>query len=74
MEYKLMSVRDEQKSIIETILTNRGIPLQEVDHYLHTTDDDILNPELLDNMKEGIMMLTQHIVDGDGILVRVDRI
>lgn len=32
-------------STIEQILTNRGIPLNEITHYLNTTDADIAPPE-----------------------------
>ena len=53
-------------------MTNRGIPLAEINHYLNTTDDDILDPKLFDNMKDGAKMLIKHISNRDKILVIVD--
>jgi len=32
---------------MEQILTNRNIPLNEIDHYLNTADTDINPPEAL---------------------------
>jgi hypothetical protein len=31
-------------SMVEQVLTNRGINLADVKHYLNTSDADILNP------------------------------
>ena len=41
MKYKLINPINPKYSTIETILTNRHIPLAEVAHYLNTTDEDI---------------------------------
>ena len=38
-------------SPIEQILNNRGI--KNIYHYLHTTDDDILDPSTIMNIKNG---------------------
>lgn len=46
MKYKLINPINPKYSTIETVLTNRHIPLAEVSHYLHTTDDDINKPEM----------------------------
>lgn len=54
------------------VLTNRGIPLQDIDHYLHTTKDDLLDPLLLDRINEGAQMLIKHIVNEDRIYILVD--
>ena len=47
MKYKLIKPINDNYSTIEQILINRGIQLNEVYHYLHTTDNDINPPELL---------------------------
>lgn len=51
MKYKLIKPINDNYSTIEQILTNRGIQLNEVYHYLHTTDNDINPPELLGEQK-----------------------
>ena len=45
MRYQLINPINPKYSTIETILTNRHIPLAEVAHYLNTTDEDINKPE-----------------------------
>ena len=57
---------------VERVLTNRGIPLNEINHYLNTTDGDILSPSLIANMKEGAVMLVQHISQNDKVFIQVD--
>ena len=56
MEYQLITPRIPQKNLtaVERVLTNRGIALAEIEHYLHTTDDDILSPKLIKNIHEGV--------------------
>lgn len=70
MEYQLIEPRIPQKNLsaVERVLTNRGINLSEIPHYLNTTDDDILNPALIDNMMPGAKMLARHIADNDLIM------
>ena len=74
MEYQLITPRIPQKNLtaVERVLTNRGIALAEIEHYLHTTDNDILNPKLIKNIHEGVKMLIKHIAQGDKIFIQVD--
>lgn len=44
MKYKLIKPVNPDYSALEQVLTNRGIPHNEIYHYLHTTDDDLLPP------------------------------
>lgn len=37
MKYKLISSNNIKYSIEQTILNNRGIPLDKIEHYLNTT-------------------------------------
>lgn len=56
MEYQLIVPRipqNKELSAVEQVLLNRGIMPENVEHYLNTTDEDILNPTLLMNMREG---------------------
>ena len=57
-------------SPIEQILNNRGI--KNIYHYLHTTDDDILDPSTIMNIKNGAIMLVSHINNNDKILIQID--
>lgn len=74
MEYQLITPRipQENLSAVERVLTNRGIGLKDIEHYLHTTDDDILDPLLLDNMEQGAKMLIKHISANDKVFLQVD--
>lgn len=74
MEYQLITPRipQENLSAVERVLTNRGIDLKDIEHYLHTTDDDILDPLLLDNMGQGAKMLIKHIAANDKVFLQVD--
>lgn len=72
MEYKLISQRNEAFSVIEQILTNRGIALKDIDHYLHTTENDNLDPLLIERIKNGVIILIQHIYNNDKILLQID--
>lgn len=55
MEYKLIEPKIKLSlSPIERVLTNRGIGLANVKHYLNTTDEDIINYEQIDNILDGV--------------------
>lgn len=75
MEYQLIQPTIPLKyelSGIERVLTNRGIKLNEIEHYLNTTDNDILNPLLIANMEKGAQMLIHHVANNSKILIQVD--
>lgn len=58
---------------MEQIFFNRNIQsVKDIHHYLNTTDADILDPLLLDNMDKGARMLARHIAQGDEIFIQVD--
>ena len=58
MNYELLNSEvNNDISIIERIFMNRGFEREDISHYLNTTENDILNPRLLDNMHEGAEML-----------------
>lgn len=71
MDYELIAPIQQGRTRIETILRNRGI--EDIDHYLNTTNEDILPPSLLTNMDEGIDMLMKHIKANDKIYVLADE-
>ena len=75
MKYKLIKQYiNPQYSTIEQILTNRGIPLETIPFYLHTTDEMINSPlnfgeEL---MREAASILIKHIQNNDSVLIIID--
>lgn len=73
MEYQLISEKQNKElSAVQQVLYNRGINVSDMEHYLNTTDDDILSPLLVDNIKEGAQLLIKHIFQNNKILVQVD--
>ena len=74
MKYKLINPINPKYNTIEQILTNRHIPLEEVAHYLNTTDNDINKPEALGQtcLKEAAAALLSCIAQEESALVIVD--
>lgn len=73
MEYELINKTVKDSNILNQILFNRGFEtISEIQHYLNTTNDDILDPLLLDNMHEGAQMLMRHVSDNDKTLLWFD--
>lgn len=75
MEYQLkkpLFPHNNNASAVERVLSNRGILPQDVEHYLHTTDKDILDPKLIANIEEGAKMLVKHMAQNDNVLMIVD--
>lgn len=70
MNYQLISPRLPGTAAIEQVLINRGI--KDIDHYLNTSDNDILDPSTISNMEEGAKMLIKHISAGDKIFMQID--
>lgn len=75
MEYQLLGpelLDRTDLTPIERVFLNRGIEPQNINHYLQTTEEDILNPLLLENMDRGARMLVKHFAAGDKIFIQVD--
>ena len=74
MKYKLINEINPKYNTIEQILTNRHIPIEEVAHYLNTTDNDINKPEALGQtcLNNAAAALTTHIANNDDVLVIID--
>ena len=70
MRYELIAEKDKNNSVLVQVLANRQI--KNIYRYLHTTDDDIYDPLLLDNMDQGAELLLKHIQNGDRIFIQVD--
>ena len=72
MKYKLIAKPNKNYSPMQQILVNRGIDVKDIEHYLKTSDADILNPVLLDNMEEGVKRLVSTIKNQEKIFLIVD--
>ena len=75
MEYQLIVPNiplEKQLTAVEQVLANRGIVPANVEHYLHTTDADILDPKILMNIQEGVKLLIKHIAQNDKVLIQID--
>ena len=62
MNYEVLS-RNAKYSLIEQILINRGIAPEDVEHYLHTTAQDILDPKLIKNIESAAKILIRTIAN-----------
>ena len=74
MEYQLLASRIPPRELnaVEQVLFNRGIDPENVEHYLNTTDEDILNPQMIMNIEEGAKVLVKHIAQSDKVLIQID--
>lgn len=73
MEYELIKNEVKGSGVLSQILLNRGFKsVTDINHYLNTTNDDILDPLLLNNMREGAQMLMRHVSDNDKTLLWFD--
>ena len=74
MKYQLIHPVNSQYSATQQILTNRGIPLAEIPHYLNTTDADINTPKALglDLLKQAAAELIDAINNNKNAVVIVD--
>lgn len=61
MKYQLINKDYESNDIVTQLFINRGFKTEDIPHYLNTTDEDILDSNLLKNIDEGAKMLLNHI-------------
>ena len=72
MEYRLRAPEFPIYTPVEQVLVNRGIHYDQINHYLNTTDNDILDPRLIPHLDEGAKMLIKHISQNDKVLIQID--
>ena len=72
MDYQLIAPRLPELSVVEQVFHNRGIEKENIQHYLFTTDDDLIDPLKIDRIKDGAQMLIKHIAAQDKTLIQVD--
>ena len=72
MKYQLIAPRDEALSAVEQVLFNRGINPKDIEHFKYPSVNDLVNPEKLEHIKDGVAMLISHIERNDKIFIQVD--
>lgn len=72
MKFKLINEVNSSKNAVQTILSNRNI--DNIQHYLNTTDEDINEPELLgeENLRAAAQLLIKTIYANKPVLVIID--
>lgn len=73
--YKLINDMDSSLSVTAQIFRNRGMGYtrEEIEHYLNTTDNDLIDPATITNIERGVKMLISHISAGDKTYLQVDQ-
>ena len=61
MNFQLKAPRIPHLSVVEQVFVNRGIPADEVTHYLNTSEADVIDPATITNMETGAKMLVSHL-------------
>ena len=72
MNFQLKAPRIPHMSVVEQVFVNRGIPANEVTHYLNTSVADVIDPAVITNIEAGAKMLVSHIAQGSKVLVQID--
>lgn len=74
VKYQLIKPVISNYSAIEQVLTNRGIPYNEIHHYLNTTDNDINSPTALgeDLLRSAARLLANIIAQNKRAICIVD--
>lgn len=73
MEYKLLTEQQQDLSLVEQIFFNRNITnSQDVQHYLHTSNKDIIDSKYLLNIEDGAKLLIKHLFKQNKIFIQID--
>lgn len=72
MKYSLISNPNENLTVIQQILVNRGIPLNKINSYLKTSDSCLNAPEELDSIEVAAYVFLKHLRGGKKIYIQVD--
>lgn len=74
MKVKLYSKYDTNTPMLNRVLVNRGVPINELRHYMNTTDEDINDPELLCPvlLRAGVDVIIDCVEKNEKCLIVVD--
>lgn len=75
MNYQLITPLlplNDDYTVVERVFAARGISPENLQHYLNTSIDDILDPSTIDRIDDGIKILISHISAQDKIFIQID--
>lgn len=72
MNYALIANINNNLTVTEQILSNRGIPFNKINSYIKTTDSCLNPPELLDSIQIAAFLLLKHLKSSSKIYIQVD--
>lgn len=72
MKYKIIQEDANAKTLIEKILTKRGITLDDVPKFLNPTEEYTYDCELIAGIREGAELLLSHLKKNSNIQLQVD--
>lgn len=72
MRYSLLTETIPFYTPVEHIFYNRGIPVDEIEHYKNVSIEDTYSPTLLENIREGVCLLAKHIGQKNKVGILVD--
>ena len=74
MKFQLINKPDEKLTATQQLFINRGLQLNEIEHYMNLTDDDINSPLLLgeEKLKEIAGIITSMVQNNQNLAVIVD--
>ena len=72
MRYQLIAPKIDGITNVEQVLVNRGIALEDIEHFRYPSEKDMIEPSQLVNMREGAQLLISHIEQNNKIFIQVD--
>jgi single-stranded-DNA-specific exonuclease len=74
MQYRLIKEINKNYTPLQQILTNRGINFEDIEHYTHTTDEDILSYEGLgeEKLKAAAARIIKAIEERESTIIIID--
>ena len=74
MKFQLINKPDEKLTATQQLFINRGLQLNEIEHYMNLTDDDINSPLLLgeEKLKKVAGIVTSMVQNSQNLAVIVD--
>lgn len=72
MNYQLIGPEVPKVPPVEQVFINRGLQPKDLYHYKTTTEQDLIDPVTIQNIKRGVTLLIKHIQAKDKIFIQVD--
>ena len=72
MKYRVIENTYNNLNALQTVMTNRGMSLTEIEEYFYTDENCLIDGQKLDNMNKGIDLLLHHFKQGNKIFLQAD--